>query len=131
MESRSSVAPPCFRFALGQRTICHWATIDFMSLFETWSGAITVPELPVTRTRIGRNSVFQFPSRPLRITATLSESQMKGYRLLRTSLPAPFNQLLLRGKGVRRKPSDLGVLSLVEESDPAQWSAETTCTSLG
>lgn len=50
---------------------------------------------------------------------------MRGYRLLRTDAPAPFDQLLMRGKGARRKSVDLGVVSLLEDEEPSSWNADT------
>lgn len=99
-----------------------------MSLFEDWSGTITIPALPTTKQKVGVNFVSHAPTGPLTVSAKLYEDQLAGYRVLRTELPAPFERIFVRNKGARRREVDRGALVLAENQDTSRWSAETKFT---
>lgn len=108
-----------------------------MSLLPDWSGQVTLPPIPRRRLTIGGNAVVQavFPgstTRGLRYASTVP-----GHDLLRTDLSSPFNELLIRRSGARRRETDLpvvtssidettGIMSLAwDESEPLKAHAAT------
>ncbi|WP_018141228.1 DEAD/DEAH box helicase [Thioalkalivibrio sp. ALJ7] len=82
-----------------------------MTLFPYWQGDLVLPPLPERKTRIGGNLICQRPFRGARCRAKIESSQYKGHYLIRTGLPAPYDQILMRQKGARRVASTLPVLN--------------------
>ena len=82
-----------------------------MGLFADWKVRITLPPTPPRKEIIGGNALLQQAFRGVSIDATLSESDERGHVCVRTPLNYPFDRLLLRRKGVRRRKTKYLVLS--------------------
>jgi superfamily II DNA or RNA helicase len=73
-----------------------------MRLFPDWQGDITIPQSPLKKVAVGKNTVFQQVFRGLRISAIAEASDDGHYYIIRTELTFPFDEILLRLKGSRR-----------------------------
>lgn len=96
-----------------------------MSLFADWHGKVTLPPTPLRKEDVGGNSVSQQAFRGVCTTARASASDIKGHTLIKTRLAYPFNEVLLRHKGVRRVETSYLVLSAPELSDLDQLGPDT------
>jgi superfamily II DNA or RNA helicase len=96
---------------------------QFMSLFQTWSGKITIPALPTAKLKVGSTVITHSPTRPFEVNATIHESQVSGYLLLDTDASPPFDKLCVREQGAKRKKVGRGVLT--SELPRAEWGRAT------
>ncbi|MFG1420899.1 DEAD/DEAH box helicase [Roseixanthobacter liquoris] len=80
-----------------------------MTLFPTWHGEIILPALPERKLKVGDNAIVQRLFSGTRCCASLAPSQIAGHDLIKTALRVPYDQILLRRKNVRRKPTSLPV----------------------
>lgn len=96
-----------------------------MSLFESWAGRITIPALPTEKIRVGSNSIVHEPTHQFVVNATLYDSQLSGYWLLKTDSHPPFDELYIREKGAKRTTTDRAVLTRDDSFIPRQWNPET------
>lgn len=96
-----------------------------MSLFEIWSGKITIPALPSERIKVGRNIIFHAPTLPFVVNATISDLQQTGYSLLKTDAPAPFDEFYIREKRAKRKTVSRAVLTPESTLPLHQWDDKT------
>ncbi|WP_434730624.1 DEAD/DEAH box helicase [Rhizobium binae] len=90
-----------------------------MGLFEDWRGIVTLPPLPELRQKAGRFTVRQIVFRGATVRARIYPSQVAKHDIIRTDLKPPYDELLLRHKGAKRRPSSLPVVTSVEEFDRA------------
>ena len=96
-----------------------------MSFSELWSGRIKIPALSPTKQKVGANIISHIPINTFTVAATLYDDQLVGHRVFKTDLRAPFDTIYLRNKGARRRDVDRGVLVLVEDQEPTQWTSNT------
>lgn len=82
-----------------------------MSMFPIWRGEIIIPSLPEKRRRVGENTIVQKAFLATRQSVLIFDSQLTGYYLIKTTMGAPFNDLLLRKKRARRLIASLPVLN--------------------
>jgi superfamily II DNA or RNA helicase len=85
-------------------------------MFPTWRGQVRLPPLPLRRQVIGQNTVFQQPFRGAVTQAELLPSQVPGYDLLTTRLLPPFDELLVRRSGTRRRGTNFMTLHLTGDA---------------
>jgi superfamily II DNA or RNA helicase len=84
-----------------------------------------VPAFPTTKMKVGSNTIVHAPIRPFVVNATLYDSQLSGYWLLKTGAPQPFEELYVRQKGARRRTVNRVVLTIESTLFPHQWTKET------
>jgi len=82
---------------------------------------ITLPALPIRKTRIGGNVVIQRLFMGGTCRAQIFDSDVKGHDLIRVDLTGPYRELFLRHKGARRRPNGLPAVTCSEDGDPAEW----------
>ncbi|MER8719647.1 DEAD/DEAH box helicase family protein [Mesorhizobium sp. M0999] len=74
--------------------------------------------------RIGGNSVVQHVFLGAIGKAEAFDSDVTGHDLMRTDLMPPFDEILMRRKGARRRPDKAGVVVGPESTDPGTWEKE-------
>ena len=79
-------------------------------LIPKWQGKIAIPALPDRTVRVGKNQIVQHPTTSCPVDVEVFDSVIAGHDLLRTELPAPFNEIYFRHKGAKRQNSDTPVL---------------------
>lgn len=96
-----------------------------MSLFESWSGKITVPAIPTVKLKVGNNNIVHAPTSPFIVNATIYELQLSGFWLLKTDAPAPFDEFYIREKRAKRKTMDRPILTVESPLYMHQWDKDT------
>lgn len=72
---------------------------------------LKLPPLPELRVKVGRNSVRQIVFRGATTRARIFTNDKPGHDLIKTELKPPYDQIYLRRKGVKRRTSDLPVVT--------------------
>lgn len=93
-----------------------------MTLLTLWYGEINIPALPRRRVKIGGNVVEQTPFLGMRVKAEVKTCDVAGHDLLVTKLHSPFDRMLVRRKGAKRKDAGFPVVTAGGEP-PEQWGA--------
>jgi superfamily II DNA or RNA helicase len=96
-----------------------------MRLFPDWEGIITLPPSPLRKNKVGKNFVSQQAFRGISTSAKMESSEERGYYTVRTSLTYPYNEFLLKLKGVRNVDSNLLVLAAPNTSKLHEINSET------
>lgn len=73
-----------------------------MTLIPLLTKEITLPDLKIIDTKIGKNCLFRFAFRGRIAEVTVYESIYTGWYELRTQLPKPYDYLYLRKKRMRK-----------------------------
>lgn len=89
-----------------------------MSLFFTWHGTLDLPALPERVLRVGGNRIIQRVFGGASTKARIAPSQIKGHYLITTDFDPPYQEILLRGKGVSRIDTSLPVVTAPGVDDP-------------
>ncbi|UVO30396.1 DEAD/DEAH box helicase [Bradyrhizobium arachidis] len=97
-----------------------------MGLFEDWRGTIMLPPLPELRQKAGRFTVRQVVFRGATTRARIYPSQVTMHDVIRTELNPPYDELLLRHKGAKRRSSSLPVVTSLEKFDRVNPPASLT-----
>lgn len=84
-----------------------------MTLIPIWTGTVEIPPLPRRRVQIGGNIVVQSPFSGATTTGRRMVCEIAGHDLLMTDLAAPFDVLLIRRPGARRRATDVTVVTAV------------------
>ena len=85
-----------------------------MKLFHDWEGRITIPLSPSRKEVVGGNTICQQAFRGCSTNAKADAFDKKGYFTIKTDLAFPFDDILLRLKGVRRIETERLVLCAPE-----------------
>lgn len=93
-----------------------------MTLLTLWHGEVDIPSLPRRRIKIGGNVVEQTPLLGFRVYAEMKTCDVPGHDLLVTKLRVPFDRMLVRRKGAKRRDAGFPVLTANGEM-PEQWGA--------
>lgn len=80
-----------------------------------------LPPLPERKLTVGGNVVYQHVFAGATCLASVHESDLPGHDVVRTELRPPFDQLYLRRKNARRRPTDAGVLRTDDPIDASNW----------
>ena len=73
-----------------------------MSILESWKGEITLPEVPISKLKIGKNFVYQKGADLGKIRVEVAPSEHPGHELVTTNLKPPFDQIHIRHNGAKR-----------------------------
>jgi hypothetical protein len=82
---------------------------------------ITLPALPIRKTRIGGNLIVQHVFMGATCKAQIFDSEVKCHDLIRAQLTGPYRELLLRQKGTHRRPNGAPVMTRAEDGEPPGW----------
>jgi hypothetical protein len=87
-----------------------------MTLLTLWRGQADIPALPRRRIKVGSNVVEQTPFLGLRVAAEIKTCDIPGHDPLVPKLGAPFDRILIRRKGARRRDEGMPVVTAGSES---------------
>ncbi|HBY02466.1 MAG TPA: type III restriction endonuclease subunit R [Rikenellaceae bacterium] len=89
-----------------------------MTLIPLFTKKITLPDLKIINTKIGKNMVLRFAFRERKVEVTVFDSIFEGWYELRTQLEKPYDYLYLRKKKPRKTaPNQRLCLEFVEPCD--------------
>ena len=89
-----------------------------MDFFPKWHGTLELPPLPERRITISGNAVIQRVFGGARCKANIRTSQFNGHDLITfDALEAPYREVLLRHRGVRRIKTTMPVVAAPEVAD--------------
>lgn len=91
---------------------------------EKWRGRISLPALPTRKLSVGANVIQQQPFGGIFCEASVHATDVQGYDEIRTTLPAPYERLLLRRPKARRQAHALASVTSVSGTDAAEWPAD-------
>jgi superfamily II DNA or RNA helicase len=95
-------------------------------LFPKWQGIVSLPALPERRMRIGNNAVIQRLFMGATAKAQIFDSEFSGHDFIRIELDKPYNEILLRRRGAKRRSSSIPVVTCAQTPDPGTWPKELT-----
>lgn len=90
-------------------------------LISKWNGTITLKELPLRKIRVGKNWVVQKLFLGATCRAQIFDCDIRGHSLIRTELSGPYQEILLRHKGTRRRDQQRASVTGVENTDHWSW----------
>lgn len=90
-------------------------------LIAKWQGTVILPPLPVRRVRVGGNQVTQHLFLGAECKAQIFDSEINGHDFIRTNLDPPYNELLLRHKGAKRRDGETPVVTGPDSKDHESW----------
>ncbi len=96
------------------------------SLFEKWSGIITIPKVPEFVQKVGGNFIKQHHQGEISAEAKIHGDVYPGYDLLITNLKHPFDRILIRKKRAKKVEHPELCLYCVDEYDISTLGIKTT-----
>jgi hypothetical protein len=99
-----------------------------MSFFKKWTRPVRLPATPERRLSVGKNAVTQTAFHEAVVSADFFESQHSGHDLIKTTLSAPFDEMLVRFPKAHRVTTPLPVLTCADPEDYKQSSSPLELT---